>query len=48
VPDAELMRQHIAGSQLRVISGGGHYALFEQSEATLPLLRQFLDGLAIH
>ena len=48
VPDAELMRQHIAGSQLRVISGGGHYAPFEQSEATLPLLRQFLDGLAIH
>jgi len=48
VPDAELMRQHIADSQLRVIYGGGHYALFEQSEATLPLLRQFLDGLAIH
>ncbi len=46
VPDAELMRQHIAGSQLRVIPGAGHYAPFEQSEAMLPLLRQFLDGLA--
>lgn len=46
VPDAELMRQHIAGSLLRVIPGAGHYAPFEQSEATLPLLRQFLDGLA--
>lgn len=45
IADAELMRQHIAGSQLRVISGGGHYAPFEQSEATLSLLRQFLDGL---
>ncbi len=43
--DAELMRQNIAGSQLRVIACGGHYAPFEQGEATLPLLRQFLDGL---
>jgi pimeloyl-ACP methyl ester carboxylesterase len=43
--DAELMRQNIAGSQLRVITRGGHYAAFEQSDATLPLLRQFLDGL---
>jgi pimeloyl-ACP methyl ester carboxylesterase len=43
--DAELMRQNIAGSQLRVIPRGGHYAAFEQSDATLPLVRQFLDGL---
>lgn len=43
--DAELMRQNIAGSQLRVIAGAGHYAPFEQSDATLPLLRQFLDSL---
>lgn len=41
--DAEFMRQHIAGSQLRVIARAGHYAPFEQSEAVLPLLRQFLD-----
>lgn len=45
--DAELMRQHIAGSQLRVIANGGHYALFEQSEAALGVLRQFLDGLPV-
>jgi 3-oxoadipate enol-lactonase len=45
VADAEFMRQNIGGSQLRVIPRGGHYAAFEQSEATLPLLRQFLDGL---
>ena len=43
--DAELMRQNIASSELRVIARAGHYAPYEQSEATLPLLRQFLDGL---
>lgn len=48
VADAELMRGNIAGSQLRVIPRGGHYAAFEQSDATLPLLRQFLDGLPTH
>jgi pimeloyl-ACP methyl ester carboxylesterase len=48
VADAELMRQNIPGSQLRVVARGGHYAAFEQSEATLPLLRQFLDGLPAH
>lgn len=46
--DAELMRRHIGGSQLRVIAGAGHYAAFEQSEATLPVLRQFLDALPAH
>ncbi|HJT01667.1 MAG TPA: alpha/beta hydrolase [Terriglobales bacterium] len=45
VVDAELMRQNIRGSQLRVIPRGGHYAAFEQSDVTLPLLRQFLDAL---
>ncbi len=45
VADAELMRGKIAGSQLKVIARGGHYAAFEQGEAALPLLRQFLDGL---
>lgn len=48
VADAELMRQNISGSQLRIIARGGHYAAFEQSEAALPLLRQFLDGLTAH
>ncbi len=45
VADAEFMRRHIAGSQLRVVARAGHYAPFEQSEAVLPLLRQFLDPL---
>jgi pimeloyl-ACP methyl ester carboxylesterase len=43
--DADFMRQQITGSQLRVIAAAGHYAPFEQSEATLPILRQFLDNL---
>src|SRR5512146_2026039 len=32
VADAELMRQNIPGSHLRVVARGGHYAVFEQSE----------------
>jgi len=43
--EAELMRQHIVGSQLRVIPKAGHYSPWEQPEATAPLLRQFLDTL---
>jgi 3-oxoadipate enol-lactonase len=43
--EAELMRGHIAGSQLRVIPKAGHYSLWEQPEEAARLLRQFLDGL---
>lgn len=45
VNEAELMRQHIPGSQLRVISKAGHYSPWEQPEEAAKLLRQFLDGL---
>lgn len=45
VNEAELMRQHIAGSQLRVIPKAGHYAAWEQPEQATRLLRQFLDSL---
>ena len=45
VNEAELMRQHISGSQLRVIPKAGHYSPWEQPEAAATLLRQFLDGL---
>jgi 3-oxoadipate enol-lactonase len=45
VNEAELMRQHIAGSQMKVISKAGHYAAWEQPEQMSRLLRQFLDGL---
>ena len=45
VNEAELMRQHIPGSQLRVIPKAGHYSPWEQPQEALRILRQFLDGL---
>jgi 3-oxoadipate enol-lactonase len=42
--EAEIIRQNIAGAQLRVIPKAGHYATFEQPEASGLLLRQFLDN----
>jgi 3-oxoadipate enol-lactonase len=45
VADGELMRQDIAGSQLKVIPKAGHYAPWEQPEAVGTVLRQFLDGV---
>ena len=45
VNEAELMRQHINGSHLRVIPKAGHYSPWEQSQEAAKLLRQFLDGL---
>jgi len=44
VNEAELMRQHISASQLRIIPKAGHYAPWEQSEDAAKLLRQFLDA----
>jgi 3-oxoadipate enol-lactonase len=44
VADGELMRQNIAGSQLKVIPKAGHYAPWERAEAVGMALRQFLDG----
>jgi pimeloyl-ACP methyl ester carboxylesterase len=43
--EAELMRQHISRSQLRVIPKAGHYSPWEQPEEAGKLLRQFLDGV---
>lgn len=45
VNEAELMRQHISGSQLRVIAKAGHYSAWEQPEEVGRLLRQFLDRI---
>ena len=45
VKEAELMHQHIAGSQMRVIAKAGHYSAWEQPEEFARLLRQFLDSL---
>jgi pimeloyl-ACP methyl ester carboxylesterase len=43
--DAELIRQNIRGSNLRVIPRAGHYAMFEQPQHASQLLRHFLDSL---
>ena len=45
INEAELMRQHIAGSQLRVIPKAGHYSPWEQPDEAARLLRQFLEAL---
>jgi len=45
VNEAELMRQHISGSQLRVVAKAGHYSPWERSEEVGKLIRQFLDRL---
>jgi 3-oxoadipate enol-lactonase len=45
INEAELMRQRISGSQLRVIPKAGHYSPWEQPDDASKLLRQFLDGL---
>lgn len=45
VNEAELMRRHIPGSQMRVIPKAGHYSPWEQPDEAVKLLRQFLDGL---
>jgi len=43
IAEAELMRQNLARSQLKVIPRAGHYAAWEQSEQVGVVLRQFLD-----
>jgi len=45
INEAELMRQHISGSQLRVIPKAGHYSPWEQPAEATKIIRQFLDGL---
>jgi pimeloyl-ACP methyl ester carboxylesterase len=42
-PEAETMRQHIAGSQMKVVTRAGHYAAWEQPDEMGKILRQFLD-----
>jgi pimeloyl-ACP methyl ester carboxylesterase len=43
--DAEVMRRHIAGSQLQVVPKAGHYSPFERPEEAGRMLRQFLDSV---
>lgn len=45
INEAELMRKHIAGSQLKVIPKAGHYSAWEQPAEAATIIRQFLDSL---
>ncbi|PYV52666.1 MAG: alpha/beta hydrolase [Acidobacteria bacterium] len=45
LPDAELMKQNIPGSQMKVIAKAGHFSPWEQPEQVGKLLRNFLDGI---
>ncbi len=46
VPEAELMKQNIAGSQMKVIAKAGHYSPWEQPDEVGKLLRNFLDRIS--
>jgi len=39
-----VMKQHIAGAQMKVVAKAGHYSPWEQREEVGKLLRQFLDS----
>lgn len=41
--DADLMREHIVGSQMKIIRRAGHYSPWEQPEEAGRLLRGFFD-----
>ena len=45
VPEAELMKPHIPGSQMRIVAKAGHYSPWEQPEEVGRMLRGFLDSL---
>lgn len=43
VNEAELMRQNIAGSRMKVVTRAGHYSPWEQPQEVGLMLRQFVD-----
>jgi len=43
VPEAEVMRRDISGSQMKVVAKAGHYSPWEQPGEVGKLVRQFLD-----
>lgn len=45
VSEAELMKSHIPRATLTVLRKAGHYAVFEQPQEALRVLRQFLDAV---
>ena len=44
-PEAELMRQNIAGSEMKIIRRAGHYSPWEQPAEVGQLLRKFFDSV---
>lgn len=46
IPEAELMKRHIAGSEMKLVAKAGHYSPWEQPEEVGRLLRQFVDRVA--
>ena len=46
VAEAELMKRHINGSQMKVIPKAGHYSPSEQPGEVGKVLRQFIDGVS--
>jgi pimeloyl-ACP methyl ester carboxylesterase len=45
IAEADLMKQHISGSQMSVVPRAGHYSPWEQPTEVGRILRQFLDGV---
>jgi 3-oxoadipate enol-lactonase len=45
VPEAELLKQNIPNSQIKVVAKAGHYSPWEQPEEVGKLLRNFLDSV---
>ncbi len=43
--EAELMRQNIVGSELKIIAQAGHYSPWEKPVEVGKLLRQFFDDM---
>jgi len=43
VPEAELMKQNIPGSEMRVVAKAGHFSPWERPEEVGKVLRNFLD-----
>jgi 3-oxoadipate enol-lactonase len=46
LPEAELMKNHIARSEMKVVPRAGHYSPWEQPEEVGRILRQFADSAA--
>lgn len=45
VSEAELMKNNISGSQMKVVAKAGHYSPWEQPQELGRIVRQFVDGV---